>query len=346
MNGPGRRPGRLLFPGKRGRVRAWVSQRVLQSIQLTRRHAALADGVLFSSRTINLRYRFRLLRAIAFWTGALLLALSVVGLFTSLRSNAIYVTPRQKPWGTVPPARELFAQINSYDGDRKSYVQHLTHDVSVGIRHYWEHEGIDEYHLRIPIQENYLLFLASFVRPDLYLKYEFTDYRKAVERGVGMCSQCVVIVAEVLKEKRIHSRIVSLGEHVVVLAEVGPDEWWMLDPDYGVTVPHTLSDIQAHPESVEPFYTHWGWSPKTIANLVRIYGHNKATIYDGDGAKAYHAKLWIVEELSYIMIWMIPVVLMLPQVIVAYRKARSRRMSGIRTLKPLEPVSVDTRSAS
>lgn len=255
-----------------------------------------------------------------FWTGALLAALNIVGLCTSLRSDAVYVTPRQKPWGTIPPASVVFAQINSYDGDRKSYVQHLTHDVSVGIRHYWLDEGIDEYHLRIPVQENYLLFLGSFVRPDLYKKYEFSDYRKAVERGVGMCSQCVVIVADVLEEKHIHSRIVSLGEHVVVLAEVGDDEWWVLDPDYGVTIPHNLSDIQSDPGLVKQCYVDAGWSLKPILNLMRIYGHNPATIYDGDGAKTYHAKLWIVEKLSYIMIWVIPVILMLPQGILACRK--------------------------
>jgi hypothetical protein len=258
----------------------------------------------------------------------LLLALNIVGLFTSLRSNAVYVEPRQKPWGKVPPAIEVFAQINSFDGDRKSYVQRLTHDVSVGIRHYWKDEGIDEYHLRVPVQENYLLYLASFLRPDRYMKYEYTDYRKAVERGVGMCSQCVVIVAEVLKEKQIHSRIVSLGEHVVVLAQVGDDEWWVLDPDYGVAIPYGLSDIQANPELVKESYLAAGWAPKPILNLIRIYGHDHATMYNGDGARGYHAKLWIAEKLSYIMIWVIPAVLVLPQVILTCRRARSPAAVG------------------
>jgi hypothetical protein len=271
-----------------------------------------------------LRYLFRGPPAILFWIGVILLCANVVGLFTSLRSDVIYVAPRQKPWGRIPPASEVFAQINSFDGNRKSYVQRLTHDVSVGIRHYWKDEGIEEYHLRVPIQENYLLFLASFLRPDLYLKYEYTDYRRAVERGVGMCSQCVVIVSEVLKEKQIHSRIASLGEHVVVLAEVGGDEWWVLDPDYGVTIPYSLSDIQTNPELVRESYVAAGWASKPTLNLMRIYGHNHATIYDGDGARAYHAKLWIVEKLSYIMIWVIPAVLMLPQVILTCRRARSR----------------------
>jgi hypothetical protein len=273
---------------------------------------------------VKLRSRFRFLRAAAFWIGVLLLVLDIVGLFTSLRSDVIYVRPRQKPWGPVPPATVVLAQINSYDGDKKSYVQHLTRDISVGIRHYWLDEGIDEYHLRVPIQENYLLWLASFVRPDRYLKYEFSDYRKAVERGVGMCSQCVVIVAEVMKEKRIHSRIVSFGEHVVVMAEVAPDEWWVLDPDYGVTIPYSLSDIQTNPELVRKSYEDAGWAPQPIQNLMRIYGHDLPTIYHGDGAKTYHAKLWIAEKLCYIMIWVIPALLMLPQVIFTCARGRGR----------------------
>jgi hypothetical protein len=278
----------------------------------------------------------------AFWAGVLLLGLNVAGLCTSLRSDVIYARPRLKPWGPVPPASELMAQINSFHGDRKLYVQNLTRDVSVGIRHYWLDEGIDEYHLRVPVQENYLLYLGSFVRPDRYMKYEFTDYHKAVERGVGMCSQCVVIVAEVLREKHIHSRIVSFGEHVVVLAQVGNDEWWVLDPDYGVTIPYSLKEIQANPDLVRESYVETGWTAQPIANLMRIYGHDDPTFYRGDGARSYHAKLWIVEKLCYIMIWIIPLVLTLPQMIVVWRRIATRRKSGNLSLRPHELIAAVT----
>jgi hypothetical protein len=292
-----------------------------------------------------LKRYFPLLRATAFWTGVLLLGLNVVGLCTGLRSDALYTRPRSKPWGPLPPASDLLAQINSYNGDTKDYVRRLTRDVSIGIRHYWQDDAIDEYHLRVPIQENYLLFGASFIRPDLFMKYEFTDYRKAVERGVGLCSQCVVIVAEVLKEKHIHSHIASLTEHVVVEAQVGDDEWWVLDPDYGVTIPYPLSAVQKDPTLIQKSYMDAGWTLPSIQNLERIYGQYPGTVYPGDGARAYHAKLWIVEELSYIMIWVIPLVLVLPQVITMYRAARSRRKLGVVKRLPIDhPATATTRN--
>ena len=63
------------------------------------------------------------------------------------------------------------------------------------IAHYWRDEGINKYYLRIPFWENYLLYIASYIDPEEYLKYEFYDYRRAIERGVGLCSQQAIIVS-------------------------------------------------------------------------------------------------------------------------------------------------------
>jgi hypothetical protein len=260
--------------------------------------------------------------AILFWAGVILLSANVVGLFTSLRNPAVYTehTPGRRP--ALITEEEFYRRIDSYDGDRRAYVTTVTRAVGDALAHYWEDAGIERFHLRIPFYENYLLFLASYIYPAQYQKYEFMDYRKAVERGVGLCSECAVIEVEILKRKGIRARIVSLRQHVVVEGEVDPvnHEWWMLDPDFGVTIPHDLTAIRADPALIRPYYIAEGRDEKTVSMLKPIFGRPPSTVFEGNGAAPYAPKKTIVEQLSYIFIWVIPVVLMLPALIRAFRR--------------------------
>ena len=57
-----------------------------------------------------------------------------------------------------------------------------TNSLFGGVYRFHLHNaGINKYNLRIPFYENYLLFIASYLNPEEYLKYEFVDYRKAIE---------------------------------------------------------------------------------------------------------------------------------------------------------------------
>lgn len=264
--------------------------------------------------------------ALAFWAGVVLLSVNIVGLFMSLRNPAVYTehTPNRRP-ATITE-EQFYQRINSYDGDRRTYVTTVTKAVGDALAHYWEDAGIERFHLRVPFYENYLLFLASYIYPAQYQKYEFMDYRKAVERGVGLCSECAVIETEILKRKGIRARIVSLRKHIVVEGEVDPvkHEWWMLDPDFGITIPHDLAAIQADPAMIRPLYIADGRDEKTVSMLESIFRDEPRTVYEGNGAAPYAPKLKIVEQLSYIFIWVIPVVLLLPALIRAYRHRYAR----------------------
>ena len=167
----------------------------------------------------------------------------------------------------------MYQKINQTNTDRKEYITNLNEAVHQGIAHYWRDEGINKYNLRIPFYENYLLFIASYLAPEEYLKYEFYDYRRAIERGVGLCSQQAIIVSEILLEKRIPSFIIGLSGHVVLRAQVDADrdEWWVLDPDYGVVIPHDIDIIEKNPKIIRSFYAQAGYKPKTIDSLGKIY---------------------------------------------------------------------------
>ena len=184
--------------------------------------------------------------------------------------------------------------------------------VNDGFAHYWKDAGIDKYHERVPIWENYLLFLASFIDPKDYKKYEFSNYKKDLERGVGLCSSHSIVVKGVLKDYGIDAALWDIAGHVVVRANVDDkkNKWIILDPDFGVVVPYDTAAIQANPELVRPAYQNMAAlyypeaiEPYTTDHVVEIYGREGNHIYDVDN--------WF-EYFSYWAIWIIPVLLMLP----------------------------------
>ncbi len=129
---------------------------------------------------------------ILFCLGFCLFIINIIGLFISLRNESIY----QEKSGIHLTEKELYHSINKTVMDKKEYITNLNEAVNQGIAHYWRDAGINKYNLRIPFYENYLLFIASYLDPEEYLKYEFYDYRRAIERGVGSCSQQAIIVMD------------------------------------------------------------------------------------------------------------------------------------------------------
>lgn len=255
-------------------------------------------------------------------TGVVLLGLDVAGLFTTLRNDAIYdervVNGERysRPRATYRDvltlsARELLAAAERRQGETDAaYAARVTLAVHQGIAHYWEPEGIERFHLRIPVYENYLLFAASYFFPKSFREYELYDYRKAIERGVGFCSQQAVILARLLAEGGIETRIVLAPTHTFALALVDRSRgsWWILDSAYGVVIPHGLDDVRRDPASIEPFYTQAGIDAAYVTRyLIPAYGATTFRIVEGAGG--YHRLRRFYEPASYTLIWVIPLFL-------------------------------------
>jgi hypothetical protein len=238
-------------------------------------------------------------------------------LFVSLRNEAIYHESTGFVDDISLTEKELYHRINKPVIDQKEYIANLNGAVNRGIALYWRDAGIDKYNMRIPIHENYLLFIASYLDPEEYLKYEFVDYRRAIERGIGLCSQHAIIVSEILKEKGIPSYIVGLSGHVVLRAQVDEirDEWWVLDPDYGAVIPYDIDIIEKNPEIIRPFYEQAGYKKNTIRSLVKRYEKKGNAISREQGAQGYQKKKSLWEPRFYFFKWIIPLVLIAPSII-------------------------------
>jgi hypothetical protein len=246
--------------------------------------------------------------------GLLLLGFNIYGLFKSMRNPAVYSeekTLRNRVNDISIHYPEILELLKKKDNESNmDFAVRINKVVNDGFIHYWKEAGITKYHLRVPVWENYLLYFASYVCPKKYRTYEFSNYRKNLERGVGLCSTHSTIVKGVLLENGIKAELMDVGgHHVVVRAEIDDTATYMLDPDFGIVVPYDTAAISAKPELVRAAYSNMAAlyypdakDPYTPDILVDIFGKKKY-IYTVDNKFEYF---------SYWAIWIIPFLLMFP----------------------------------
>jgi hypothetical protein len=254
-------------------------------------------------------------KLILFGAGMFLLALNFVGLFKSLRNPELYSEPQTRRVNDVTLRYPEFLENlkrKTAESDMDFAVR-INQVVKDGFLHYWEDNAIDKYNLTIPLWENYLLTLASVFKPQKYRKYEFGNYRKNLERGTGLCSTHSTIVKGILNENGIHAELLDLGGHVVITTRIGEEPDFILDPDYGIYIPFTRDQIEADPEITRPFY----------ANIEHQYKPGRqdryttdvvVSLYEKNRNHTYSTYNWF-EEFSYLAIWIIPLLMIIPFVI-------------------------------
>ena len=258
--------------------------------------------------------------------GIILIINNFVGVFVNLRNPAIYTDPTNEfPNDITLTEAQFYQALNKVTGDRIQILTQINALVNQGIAHNWHDYNIAKYHLTVPFYENFILYGTSFIYPALFVKYQFVDYHRAVERGVGLCSQEAFVLTGILRERGIKADIVGLDGHVVVTAPTDESQqvWWILDPDYGVVIPNSITEIEKNPELVRPYYVQKGYTVKEINELVSYYGDqgNKVT----DGIVGYSRFRYYYEYASYVMIWVIPLVFILPLGISTAQKLLRKR---------------------
>ena len=254
--------------------------------------------------------------------GVLLLCINIYGLFKTMRNPAVYSeekTIRNRINDITIKYPEILDQLKRKQNESNiNFAVRINKVVNDGFIHYWKEAGIDKYHERVPIWENYMLYAASYIYPGKYRMYEFSNYKKNLERGVGLCSTHSTIVKGVLLDNGIKAELMDVGgHHVVVRAELNDTATYILDPDFGIVVPHDTAAISANPELVRAPYKEMAAlyypdakDPYTTETMVDIFG-KKLRIYSVDN--------WF-EGFSYRAIWILPFLLIMLFVLNQTRK--------------------------
>jgi hypothetical protein len=233
------------------------------------------------------------------------MVLNISAFFLPIRNPAVYQLDGGKEISLTYAA--ALDQINKTAGESDTqYVYRLTHVVNQSIAHYWNDEGIDTYYLHVPPWNNYILWLSAYIYPHTFLKYEFTDYHRALQRGIGLCSEQSLIMVDVLQENGIRAKMIGLKAHVVAAAWTD-GKWFISDPDYGVVLPYSIEDVEQNPAVILPYYK----DMVDPALILSIYG-TKTDLRQYASAGAYNNIRQPFEDTAYIAIWVIPVFLILP----------------------------------
>lgn len=265
----------------------------------------------------------KIVKKFFFVFGCLLLIINIYGEFRTLRNDKIHTSIKDI---AKFDEKSLYERLDKTSMTTEKIIYDYNTIVNEGISHYWDTTDEFKMNLHVPIWENYILFALSFTGDSRFRNYEFSNYSKAIERGVGLCSQQSIILSELLLRKKIPSKIIGLDGHVVVSAQLDKDTWWILDPDYGVVIPHNIEEIEADPLLVENYYKDAGYnSPEHIINIYRNDGN---VIPNGYGASGYTPRKYYIEYIFYILKWVLPLVLIFPFIFSSCKKQRHKVLTS------------------
>ncbi len=281
----------------------------------------------------NLRNKIFL---IAFISGMALLALNIYGLFIPLGNADIYSEQHTLYKNDVDKnAQSLLNEVINEKKitNREEYFKKVVLAVNKNIAHYWWNEGRVKYNLTIPIYKNYILWFKQFTDSRHYKFYEFCNYKRALKRKVGLCSQHAISVCGILEAKKIPCKIVALSGHVVAMAEVKTDKYWVLDADYDVILPYSIDEIEQNPSIIIPYYkgkmpysnyalqkNEKGESKNAFVNAISL--EKMVDIFGPEGnyvvssVEKYCGDKYFFEEMSFYLIWIFALLLILPFVVV------------------------------
>jgi hypothetical protein len=255
-------------------------------------------------------------KLILFIIGLILLGINLTGLFRSLRNENLYseITPYKNDISIrFDEARKQWHRgKNETD---KNFALRAGKLINHTMAHYWKDEGIKKYNMQVPLWENYILYLTQKISGTK--KYEFRNYKKAMERGVGICSQPCIALQYLLKNNKVKANLWDLKGHVVVEAQFCDGTRYILDPDYGQYVPYGMQAIQENPELVREYYKNQN---NIYADHVKDHKHTDdiVKLYEKEGNHIYFMDKSF-EDFSYISIWIFPLLLMLPYVYAIYK---------------------------
>ncbi|MEG3639631.1 hypothetical protein [Magnetococcus sp. PR-3] len=164
----------------------------------------------------------------------------------------------------------------------------------------------------VPFTENWILWFGQFVLPQMFDGYEFRNPDKALERGVGLCSQSAIALTGVLERQGVKSRIIGLDGHVVASGKHADGRWWTLDPDYGVVMPLSLAQLQKEPALALAYYLKAGVEPNEATRITAFYNAQGNRIYAGPKEYGRRVGIWKyrMEITAYYLKWIIPVLLL------------------------------------
>jgi hypothetical protein len=260
-----------------------------------------------------------------FLTGLLLCAINIYGLFQEIRPVVFFADELRFKHDEPPSFQEslLLLKKKGNESDRE-YSQRATKVISQSLAHiHWTRFPANQFNQLVPVWENYFLYLmGQFSDIPEFERYHFSDYKRSLKRGIGICGDASMILSQVLNNESISNNIISFEGHVVTAVTLGDGSTHVYDPDYGVSLPYSISEIQRNPSIIIPHYSAAGYSAHEISFLHEIY---MDPYFSWDGVEHFITKKYWFEKITYALKWPLPV-LMLFGACIAFSRQKKRSL--------------------
>jgi|SaaInlV_125m_DNA_1040241.scaffolds.fasta_scaffold51848_1 hypothetical protein len=162
------------------------------------------------------------------------------------------------------------------------------------------------YHQRVPVWENFFLwFIGISERWPQFHRYHFTNWKRSLRRGIGVCGDKSMTLVQLLERNGINAVILSNAQHVIVGAELG-DDYICFDPDYGVEFSVRPHEILANWTDISQRYDQAGADRNNIMDLADIYTLPFTT---WRGVAHFATNRFRAEALFYLLKWVFPALL-------------------------------------
>lgn len=254
--------------------------------------------------------------------GLVLLSVNIYGLSKDVRQSPIDPQYLRFHDDVKFDFDEGMKMLQMREGDDAfSYAKRATLAISGTLAHiHWGRYEPTKFNQLVPIWENYFLhFLGVFSGMKEYQRYHFAHFERSLYRGIGICGDASMIMSQVLDINNIDNQIISVPGHVIVQAKMDDGNVINFDPDFGVVLPYSISQINDSPELVADHYYDAGYSEKEVNNLVTRYGKNVKT---WDGVSHFIRKKYYFEHIAYALKWPFPILLVM---LGAYFLIKARR---------------------
>lgn len=247
--------------------------------------------------------------------GSALLSVNIAGLLLDPPSAAPSLVPKaQQVPGfhySIGSNAELLRRLSTPD---KEFSIEATNDlVAKTIRHVEDR--------RLAIYENPLMWMAG----KLYDPLSRTQNpHKIAEGAQGLCSEAALVLTAIAKLHGVRARLVGLNGHVVSEIET-PQGWRVADPDFGITFPATVHELEgpAGPPMIEQALRSKGYDDDAVEHYVKVF----QTASDNVVAPIHaplSPRLAKVEACAEWLNWMVPIAFLAVGTL-RFRKTQRRR---------------------
>lgn len=261
--------------------------------------------------------------------GVFLLIIDLYGAFQEIRRPRLGMDDHEnlrfvpeEVWSYEKSLSEIAGLESLKTPDEIAYkANDVIHHSMVHVE--WPRVDPVEYRQMVPVWENYFLHaIGRLTELPQFERYHFSDYERSIERGIGICGDFSMVLSQVLERFGIDSNIVSFDGHVVVeyVTETGRHQ--ILDPDFGVILQVGPDELKTQPEMVKSSYLRAGYSPAEIDYLLNIYSTRYVLF---DDTYDFMSKRYVFERISYLLKWLLPVLLVVLSVALLLTK-RERKV--------------------